>query len=145
MSYTPISEGTFSPEGGGAPSVATTVWINLGVYDAEMIKPKVSDVVATLFNDTMSIEAQMAVEDTGALGSPDLGALDISDLDGDGERDDTLDPTRLSEWVKLSEIENLNGNQYQFIRVRITFQLDPGQKASHPLPFLDFLRVPFRF
>ena len=65
--------------------------------------------------------------------------------DGDGERDDTLDPSLLSEWVKLSDIESLNGAGFQFIRVRMTFQLDPNQTVDQPLPFLESLRLPFKF
>jgi hypothetical protein len=145
LTYSPVSQGIFAPKGGGAPSIGQTVFVNLGVYDPQMIKPSPGDIAATLFNDTLTLEVQMAVEDTGDLGNPDLGALDITDLDGDGERDDTLDETTLSEWVPLSSIESLNGMSYQFIRVRMTFQLDPNQTVDQPIPFLDRLTVPFKF
>jgi hypothetical protein len=93
----------------------------------------------------MVIEVQMAVEDAGNLGSPNLNSLDSSDLDGDGQTDDTLDVNTLSEWVKLSDIETLNGYGYQFIRTRITFQLDDNQTVDQPLPFLDSMTIPFKF
>ncbi|MCZ6792939.1 MAG: hypothetical protein O7J95_04920, partial [Planctomycetota bacterium] len=62
-----------------------------------------------------------------------------------GQFDDTLDPTTLSEWTAIQAIESLNGFSYQFIRMRITFQLDDLQLFSDPLPNLEFLRVIFRF
>ena len=145
LSYGPPSLGTFAPEGGGAPSVAVTKWLNLGVYDPVMMKPSTTDIVATIYNDTMTIEVQMATEDPAELGSPNLSGLDLTDSDGDGQHDDTTDPTTLSEWTRLSDVANLNGLHYQFIRVRVTFQLDASQQASHPLPFLDSLTIPFGF
>ena len=147
-----MSQGVFAPKGGGAPSIGYTVWINLGVYDPQVIKPSATDVVATLFNDTMQIEVQMAAEDPGNLGSPNLNSLDTGDLDTDGLTDDSLDwqggtnpNATLSDWVKLSEIESLNGYAFQFIRIRVTFQLDDNQTVDQPLPFLDSITVPFKF
>ena len=101
--------------------------------------------MATLYNDTMTVEVQMAIEDQNDLGNPNLNSMDVTDSDGDGEFDDTTDPTRLSEWTRLSSIEDLNGNGFQFIRVRVTFQLDDNQTPDNPLPFLDDLTVRFRF
>jgi hypothetical protein len=87
----------------------------------------------------------MAVEDPSDLGNPNLNDLDLSDFDGDGRTDDTLNPATLSEWVLLQDVENLNGNGYQFIRVRITFQLDANQTVEDPLPFLDEIHFPYKF
>jgi hypothetical protein len=143
--YGPVPEGVYAPRGGGAPSVGQTLWRNLGVFDPVMRKPTAADIVATLLNDTMQIEVQMAVEDVNAFGDPDLSALDVTDQDADGDYEDTLNPSALSEWTKLSEIETLNGNGYQFIRIRVTFQLDDEQTADQPLPYLDYLRIPYRF
>lgn len=145
MTYPDYSKGLFSPKGGGAPSVGQTLWENLGVFDPIMLAPKVDDIVATLYNDAMTIEVQMAIEDFNNLGNPNLNAMDITDKDGDGEYDDTLDPTTLSEWTSIYDIEDLNGNGFQFIRTRITFQLDDEQTADHPLPYIEFLRIRFKF
>jgi hypothetical protein len=140
-----ISTGVFAPVGGGAPSVGQTLWQNLGVFDPIMINPKVEDINATLFNDSMFIEVQMAIEDQNNLGNPNLNSMDVTDSDGDGEYDDTLDDTKLTEWTKLSNIESLNGNGFQYLRTRITFQLDDNQTADHPLPYLDDLTINFKF
>ena len=145
VTYSPASEGLFLPRGGGVPSVGQTRWVNLGVFDPEVSRPSAADIAATLFNDTMTIEVQMAAEDRTELGSPDLGALDLTDFDGDGAHDDTLDPRTLSEWTPLSDIADLNGMGYQFIRIRVKFQLDSNQGPADPLPSLDRLRVPFKF
>jgi hypothetical protein len=145
LSYGPPSTGVFAPQGGGAPSVAQTLWMNVGVYDPVMMKPDATDIDSTLYNDSMSIEVQMAVEDSVSFGNPDLSALDVLDLDGDGQRDDTLNTATLSEWTPLTQIDKLNGRHYQYIRVRIVFQLDPSQVASDPLPYLDSLTLPFGF
>jgi len=143
--YPTYTKGVFAPMGAGAPSIGQTLWQNLGVFDPEMIKPKVEDVVATLYNDEMKIEVQLAIEDQNNIGNPNLNSMDILDKDKDGEYDDTLDPTKLSEWTLISNIESLNGNGFQYIRTRVTFQLDATQTADHPLPFLDFLRLRFKF
>ena len=131
--------------GAGAPSIGQTLWENLGVFDPEMIKPKVDDVISTLYNDDMKIEVQMAIEDQNNLGNPNLNSMDILDKDRDGEYDDTLDPTKLSEWTLISDIESLNGHGFQYLRTRVTFQLDDSQTADHPLPFLEYLRLRFKF
>ncbi|MCZ6792028.1 MAG: Ig-like domain-containing protein [Planctomycetota bacterium] len=145
LSYGPIATGTFQPQGGGAPSTGQTNWENLGVFDPIMVKPTVSDIISTLYNDTMIIEVQMATEDPANLGNPNLTAEDLTDADGDLEFDDTLDTSTLSEWTLIQNIETLNGFSYQFIRVRITFQLDALQLVTDALPFLDLLRIVFRF
>jgi hypothetical protein len=145
MTYPEYSKGVFAPQGGGAPSVAQTLWENLGVFDPIMLAPKVDDIVATLYNDEMTIEVQLAIEDQNNLGNPNLNNMDVLDKDGDGEYDDTLDPTRLSEWTNLYDIEDLNGNGFQYIRTRITFQLDDSQTADHPLPYMEYLRIRFKF
>ncbi|MEN8148337.1 MAG: Ig-like domain-containing protein [Planctomycetota bacterium] len=145
MTYPEYSKGVYAPKGGGAPSVGQTTWENLGVFDPIMVAPKVEDIVATLYNDSMTIEVQMAIEDQNNLGNPNLNAMDITDSDGDGEYDDTLNPAQLSEWTNIYDIEDLNGNGHQYLRTRITFQLDDEQTPDHPLPYLDFLRVRFKF
>jgi len=147
LTYAPPSTGTFAPMGGGAPSVGQTLWVNLGVYDPVMQKPNASDIVATLYNDSMSIDVQMAIEDPNNLGHPDLSGLDLFDQDKDGETDDSIDLNKVSDWVGFNSIQSLNTpmRHYQFIRLRVTFQLDDGQTADQPLPFLDLLRIRFGF
>jgi hypothetical protein len=145
LTYGPVSVGTFAPEGGGAPSVGQTLWRNLGVFDPIVVRPTGGDILSELYNDTMTIEVQMAVEDQNDLGNPDLSAMDIADSDGDGNYDDSLDLSKLSEWTRIYDIEDLNDKGYQFLRVRVTFQLDDAQTADEPLPYLDYLRIPFRF
>jgi len=145
FSYGPVSEGVYSPQGSGAPSVGQTAWLNLGVFDPEFLSPSSGDVNATLFNDSMTIEVQMAVEDRNDLGNPDLDALDVTDANGNGEFDDSLDESELSQWTRLSDIETLNGKGYQFVRVRIRFRLDSAQTVDQPLPFLDALRLRYEF
>jgi len=145
LTYAPPSTGVYAPKGGGAPSIGQTVWMNLGVFDPVMVRPGAEDVIATLFNDYMQVEVQMATEDPNALGTPNLNALDLTDLDGDGEYGDTLDPDTLSEWTVMNAIEILNWKGYQFIRIRITFQLDVNQTVDLPLPYLDLIRFPYKF
>jgi len=145
MTYPSYSKGLFSPQGSGAPSVAQTLWQNLGVFDPTMIAPKVEDIVATLYNDSMTIEVQLAIEDQNNLGNPNLNSMDITDSNKNGEYDDSLDETKLSQWTSVYDIEDLNGHGFQYIRTRITFQLDDTQTADHPLPYLEFLRVRFKF
>jgi hypothetical protein len=137
VSAGPVSTGIFAPTGTGEPSVGQTTWIDLGVFEPEMVKPGAADVTATLYNDELAIWVQMAVENPGVRGTPDLSALDIADADGDGDRDDTLDTATLSEWTKFQDIESLNGHGYQLVRIRIEFTLDPNQAPADPLPFLD--------
>ena len=109
------------------------------------LKPESGDITASLFNDQMTIEVQMATEDPSALGDPDLRSLDLLDEDEDGATDDTLDVVRLSEWTRVMDIESLNGRGYQFLRIRVTFQLDDDQGPDDPLPILERLRIPYRF
>ena len=125
----PPSTGLFEPSGGGAPSVGQTVWVNLGVFDPTMLKPAAGDIDHEEYNDTITYEVQMAPEDQSDLGNPDLD--------------------QVSEWVPFGQIADpvsgLNGNGYQFIRIRITYMLDSEQAPTHPLPFTNRMTVRFRF
>ena len=145
MTYPSYSKGVYAPKGGGAPSVGQTFFENLGVFDPDMVSPSPEDIEATIYNDEMAIEVQMAVEDRNSLGNADTSALDIFDSDGDGEFDDSTDMSKMSDWTSLYDIEDLNGYGYQYIRIRVSFQLDDEQTPDHPLPFLDFLRIRFKF
>jgi hypothetical protein len=42
LTYGPVSQGIYAPKGGGAPSIALTFWLNLGVFDPYMIKPSLT-------------------------------------------------------------------------------------------------------
>ncbi len=145
LTYKPASSGIFAPRGGGAPSIGQSRWVNLGVFDPQMARPATSDIAATLLNDRMVIEVQMAVEDENNLGQPDLTALDLRDEDGDGEFGDTLDSAKLSEWVPVRDIDLLNGRGYRLARIRVSFQLDDNQEPDHALPSLSRLRLPFSY
>ena len=144
LTYLP-SLGLYEPQGGGAPSIGQTVWANLGVFDPSMIKPGIDDVIAEVYNDTMIIEVQMAIEDANNLGNPYLGDMDITDSNNNGEYDDSVNENTLSNWTKIANIETLNGHGYQYLRTRVTFQLSDDQTVDAPLPFLNRLTLPFKF
>ena len=150
LTYSTPSVGTFFPIGGGAPSIGQTNWLNLGVFDPEMLEWKPledkSDYLGT-GGDTITYYVQMADEDTAEPGTPDLSAMDLSDADGDGATDDPKAGMTdiMSEWVEVSNIRSLNSNGYQFIRIRIVFQLDNKQEFTDVLPYVDWFRVSFRY
>ena len=89
----------------------------------------------------------MAVEDTlgGNFGHPDTSTLNATS----GSDDLTV----ASDWATIKDpdtgIEDvrsqMNGKSYQFLRVRMTFELKDGQKRTDPIPYVDRLRVPFRY
>ena len=143
LTYKNPSIGTFLPEGGGAPSVGQTLWMNLGVFDPSMDEWKPGNpqhLRAETYGNSISYYVQMAIEDESNPGNPYLEDLDYSDPDGG-----TLNPKTLSPWVELSDLTDLNGNGYSFIRLRIVFQLKWNQKYTDVLPFVDHLGVPFRY
>ncbi len=131
----------------GDISKGQTKWHAIPALDLAMIAPRpLEDAIGELFNDSMFIYVQMARDtDVDEPGTPDLTALDTMDADGDGETDDTVNTSTLSEWTPWSDIEELNGFGYQQIRVRIIFVLDPNHNASDPFPFLDQLSLNFQF
>ena len=87
------------------------------------------------------------IEDTagGNFGHPDTSTL--NDTTGS---DDT---TTASLWATFKDptfgIQDvrpqMNGYSYQFVRIRITFTLKDGQKRNDPLPYVDKIRIPFRY
>jgi hypothetical protein len=129
ISVTPSAygRGQFTASGAGAPSVAQTLWINLGVFDPIFDPIKSSDITQEIpmMGQVIQIEVQATMEDIFDLGNPD-----------------TDNP---SAWVPLSQITTLNGFQYSFLRFRITFKLASDQEMDDPLPYLDRLRVGFRY
>ena len=143
LTYKNPSVGQFLPEGGGAPSIGQTVWMNLGVYDPEMEKWQPGNPLhlrAETFGNSITYYAQMALEDEANPGNPYLEDMDLNDPDGG-----TLNPDTLSDWVELSDITDLNGYGYSFIRIKIIFQLKWNQKYTDVLPFVDHLGIPFRY
>lgn len=137
----PYYDTTFSPAGGGAPSQGQTKWINLGVFDPDMLEhDPFTDLVSQPYNDTIDITVQMVLEDTKNLGNPDLSAINMSDPDGN-----SLNTTIMSNWTPISQMHTLNGNHYQFIRIRVSFQLDGAQIYTDQLPFVDQLTFKFRY
>ena len=147
LTYTPpYYDTTFAPAGGGLPSVGQTTWVNLGVFDPEMVEFNAgSDLIAETYNDTIAIFVQMVIEDRSNIGNPDLSAVDIGDDDGDGQIDDTTDVNIMSDWVPIELMQALNGHKYQFVRVRIGFQLDSSQTFDSQLPFVDELTLRFKY
>ncbi len=143
LTYKNPSTGQFLPEGGGAPSVGQTVWLNLGVFDPSMMQWKPGNPLhlrAEPYGNDITYLAQMAIEDESNPGNPYLEDMDYNDPDGG-----TLNPNTLSDWVELADITDLNGHGYSFIRLKIVFQLKWNQKYTDVLPFVDRLAVPFRY
>ena len=139
LTYTPPSTGIFRPQGPGVPSVGQTKWINLGVFDPEMLPHRpLEDRYAELQNDSMSLYVQMADEHPTKAGEPDLSEQDIAN-------DGTYDENKLSKWVLISDMDDLTGNGYQFIRIRVIFQLDEFHYFDDQLPYLDWLDIRFRY
>ena len=126
-SPTSYGRGTFAASGAGTPSIGQTLWINLGIFDPDMIAPGAGDIVAELpkVGHKIDIEVQMTSEDVFDLGNPD--------------------ETVSSEWVPIEDIETLNGNAYSFLRLRVTFTLADDQEVDDPVPFLDSIRLSFRY
>jgi hypothetical protein len=127
VSPSTFGRGTFVASGAGAPSVAQTLWINLGVFDPRFDPINRSkEVVETLYaGQQIDIEVQATMEDIFDLGNPD--------------------PDMESDWVDIEDIATLNGNQYSFVRFRITFRLASDQEMDDPLPFVDRIRMPFKY
>ena len=125
-SYT---KGTFTAIGPGTPSVGQTVWINLGVFDPIMSPPTTDDIFEVLpkaaEGQKIKIEVQMAQEDIFDLGHPDLDLV--------------------SPWVDISQIATLNGNHYNFMRLRFTFYLASDQTVDDPVPYVDRFRLSFTY
>jgi hypothetical protein len=54
-----------------------------------------------------------------------------------------VDPATVTDFVP--NIESLNGQGFQFIRFRVTFQAQTGRLSELPLPIIDSLRVRFDY
>ena len=142
------STGIFDPAAGVAdpPSVFTSAWFDLGALQPEILPfgPE-RFVEQEIPGCTISYEIQMAGVSAVDPTVPDTGSLDP--LTGA-----TSDPARASGWVVLKTTAGgildpgplLDGPGYRFLRLRITFTVAAGRRASDGLPFVDEVRIPFR-
>ena len=135
---------TFDPTGtaADAPSLYTSTWFNFGVFDPILQPANNGDFTDQNFPGcTLKYEVQMSREDPTNFGHADTSSINV----GTGFSSDT---TKASQWVVLKDptlgvqdvTGTLNGNGYQFFRVRITFTLKDGQKRDDPVPYVDRLR-----
>jgi hypothetical protein len=140
----------FDPTGSAsdAPSVFTSTWFNVGVFE-----PILQEFQASHFTDqnylgcTIRYEIQMAIEDTagGNFGHPDTSTLNNT-TGSDDTSVASLWATFKDPTFGIQDVRpQLNGHSYQFLRIRLTFTLKDGQKRSDPLPYVDRLRIPFRY
>ena len=55
-----------------------------------------------------------------------------------------MPPSNPSEYASF-DLTPLNGKGYRFMRFRIYFQLDAGQTATDPRPYVDSITTHFQF
>jgi len=140
----------FDPTGSAldAPSLFTSTWFNVGVFEPILQEFQPSHFTEQNYLDCrIKYEMQMAVEDTagGNFGHPDTSTLNTTN--------GSDDLATASDWAVIKDPDSgikdvraqMNGRTYQFLRVRITFQLKDGQKRSDPIPYVDRIRIPFRY
>ena len=141
--------GVFDPTGtaADAPSVFTSTWFNSGVFGPELQPFTMQDFVDQWFPGcSIKYEIQMAVEDSTSFGKADVSTVNAAT----GFSSDT---SRASQWEVFRDPVTgirdvapiLNGNGYQFYRLRISFTLKDGQKRTDPVPYVDRLRIRFRY
>jgi hypothetical protein len=111
----------------GAPTVARTVWIDLGVFDPELRERAPEDLVAVTprAGQNVVVEIQTAPEDANEFDVPD--------------------ESRASAWMPIGDLQALNGQGHRFLRLRFTLEIPSDQAADDPLPFVDSIRVRFTF
>jgi hypothetical protein len=155
------TQGGYSPVGGGVPSYVYSNFIDLGVDSAKLLNFKATDFLMTAGNDAILIEVQAAIENPANLGFPKTSAIDASE--------NSTNVNEVSQWTPVRLLDNtstgssfyvpgntstdavfpietkLNGKNYRFVRLRITFQLDSTQTASSPLPFVDQITIRYDF
>ena len=117
--------GTFDPTGTAddAPSVYTSTWMNMGVFDPQI-----------------------------QLWTPqDFGKADTTSIDA--ATGNSSDYSKASDWHTFKDGTNtiqdvtgdLNGNSYQFFRIRMSFTLPAGQKRDDPVPYVDQLKIRVKY
>jgi len=161
LSIPGATQGAYNPVGGGVPSYVYSKFTDLGVDGAKFVNFTVNDFLMTAGNDAIFIEMQAAIEDPAKLGFPKTTAID--------KNENSTNVNEVSNWVPIRLLDNtplgnsfsvpgntstdavfaidtkLNGHNFRFIRLRITFQLDPTQTAQSPLPFVDQVSVHYDF
>lgn len=140
---------TFDPTGtaADAPSTYVSTWFNMGVFDPILQPFNQQDFTEQNFPGcTIKYEMQMAREDPTNFGHADTSSINVgtgvsSDLSKASQWNTFKDPV-----LGLQDVTGtLNGNGYQFFRLRVTFTLKDGQKRDDPVPYLDRLRIRSRY
>jgi hypothetical protein len=153
--------GTFSPVGAGVPSFVYSKWIDLGVDGPRITNFKASDFSLNAGNDAILIEVQAAIESPTQFGVPKTTAIDANENSTNVAEVSNWSPARLIDGTATGGAFNIPGNtsrdaifpiepvmagkNYKFVRLRATFQLDPSQTATSPLPFVDQMVFNFDF
>ena len=153
--------GTYSPVGAGVPSYVYSKWIDLGVDSPRITNFKVSDFSLNAGNDAILIEIQAAIESPTQFGVPLTTALDANENSTNVNQVSAWTPARLVDGTTAGGAFNVPGNtskdaifpieaamagkNYKFVRLRVTFQLDPTQTATSPLPSVDQMIFNFDF
>jgi hypothetical protein len=106
-----------------------------------------SDVQAALIPRSFRVEAAGWADRLGAPDTRITFTWDATLADGAGAPDESASWSALNGAFTANPAD-LNGAPWDFVRVRIDFDLDAsnsGFDPLSPLPSLEFLRVPFRF
>ncbi len=144
----------FNPIGSSsdAPSLFTSTWFNMGVFDPILQAAASADFTDQNFADcTITYEIQMAREDPTNFGKADTSSISVS-------TGNSSNAVRASNWVTLNsstsgaqdvtsstDFTGMNGHSYQFYRVRITFTLADGQTRTSPVPYVDRMRLRVKY
>jgi hypothetical protein len=155
------TQGSYNPVGGGVTSYVYSKFIDEGVDNVKLLNFTANDFLMTAGNDAIFIEMQAAIENPANLGFPKTAAID--------KFENSTNVNEVSQWVPVRLLDNtpggnsfsvpgntstdavfpidtkLNGHLYRFLRLRITFQLDPTQTAQSPLPFVDQITIRYDF
>ena len=118
--------GTFTATGAGAPSIGQTLWMNMGVFDPIFLSSEVTQEIPKDGQD-IKIAIEATVEDIFDFGMPDEG------------------PGKSSGWIDIADIKDLNGKGYSFIRFRVTFTLASDQNLTHPMPYVDKIKIVYEY
>jgi hypothetical protein len=155
------TQGVYAPVGAGVPSYVYSKWIDLGVDSAKLVNFKASDFQLTAGNDAVLVEIQGAIENPALLGTPLTTSIDALENSTNVAQASQWLPVRLVDNTPTGDAFKVPGNystdavfpietetagrNYRFVRVRITFQLDPTQTSSSPVPFVDRVTIHYDF
>jgi hypothetical protein len=153
--------GLYNPVGAGVPSFVYSKFIDVGVDNPKFTNPSAGDFSLTTDNDAILIEEQFAIEDPAQFGTPYTKAIDANENSTDTSKVSQWLPVRLLDKTPSGKAFNIPGNtstdaifpiegalagkNYKFVRLRITFQLDPTQTAQSALPFVSEVTIHFDF